>query len=119
MTARVFIAHQQIHLSSGRTKFNLAPAKEWGDLVTLLPPEVELKPDVVLPLLRQGLNTFNAERDYIIAIGHPILIAWTGFVLGHHTNRAKFLDWDRELGIYNVVPFSIIEGDQKCLQTAK
>ena len=122
MTSRVFIPMLPMHWrKDGRPpapKVDLTPAEAYGALYVLLPGRPLPVPRVVLPMLHAGLATFDDDLDYIIAVGHPVLIAWTGLVLAHYTKRARFLDWDSEARAYHIVPLTISEGDTSCLKHA-
>jgi hypothetical protein len=114
MTSRVFIPQYPMHWRrDGRPpapKVDLSPAEAYGLVTVLLPGRPELEPDKVMPLLHTGLRSFNSERDYFLCVGHPVLIAWAGVVLGHYTRHARFLDWDHTARTYTVVPLTITEG---------
>lgn len=119
MTSRVFIPQYPMHWRRnghppGRL-VDLTPAQDYGEITVLLPGKPELVPAKVLPLLHEGLKTFDPKKDYIVPVGHPVLIMWTALVLGRYTNEAQFLDWDRHNQFYNVVPLTITEGIEKCL----
>ncbi len=117
--SRVFIPQYPMHWRrDGRApapKVDLSPAGDYGELITLLPGRPVPVASEVIPLLHAGLATFDAANDYVIAIGHPVLIAWTGMVLGHYTKTARVLDWDGEARAYQIVPLSITEGVNECL----
>lgn len=118
MTSRVFIPQYPMHWRrDGRPpapKVDLSPAEEFGLITVLLPGRPEADAARVLPLLHEGLRTFDPKKDYVIAIGHPVLIAWTGIVLGHYARSARFLDWDQDERRYNVIHLSITEGATPC-----
>lgn len=123
MTSRVFVPQFPMHWRrDGRPpapKVDLTPAEAFGTLTVLLPGRPELVPAQVMPLLHAGLRSFDPKKDYVITVGHPVLIAWMGIVLGHYAQSVRFLDWDQDNRIYNVVPLTITEGVEKCLSIAK
>lgn len=123
MTSRVFVTQYPMHWRrDGRPpapKVDLSPADDYGVLTILLPGRPELDPARVLPLLHAGLKTFDVKKDYMIAVGHPILMMWTGLVLGQYAKQPRFLDWNSDERIYNVVPLTITEETVKCLTSNK
>lgn len=118
MTSRVFIPQYPMHWRSEgdtpRKSKDLLPAQDYGEIIVLLPGKPDLNPAYVMPLLHAGLSTFDAKKDYVLTIGHPVLIAWMGIVLAHYTRTARFLDWDRINKFYNIATLSITEGATKC-----
>lgn len=107
MTARVFIVHETLNKNAGRTK-NLKPAYKYGEVIHLV--QAGLQPDdlsSVLPRMRQLLADFTAE-DYIVPIGHPILIGWATAIAASKTGgKAKLLYWNNNTHAYDPMPGAI------------
>jgi hypothetical protein len=83
---------------------NLEPAKQFGDLVIMLPPNanrLHINPLVVA--LREQMKDFTAE-DAIIAVGDPSLIAAAACIAVRKTGGLlRILKWDRQSSSYIVV----------------
>jgi hypothetical protein len=83
---------------------NLDPAKQFGDLVVMLPPNanrLHINPLVVA--LREQMKDF-APEDYVIAVGDPSLIAAASCIAVKKTNGLlRILKWDRQTSSYIAV----------------
>lgn len=81
---------------------NLEPAKRFGELVTLMPPEANRlhdSPDM-LTLLRAKMLHFT-ENDFVCCVGDPGLIAFAAITASHivgKTGTVQLLKWDRFAG---------------------
>lgn len=75
---------------------NLEPAKEFGDLVVMLPPNanrLHINPLVVA--LREQMKDYGPE-DHIVAVGDPSLIAAAACLATKKTGGLlRILKWDR------------------------
>ena len=79
---------------------NVDPAKQFGEIVVLLPPEATRLHDSpeMLNLLRAKMLSFS-EDDYVCCIGDPGLIAFTAITAARMTGgNVKLLRWDRFAG---------------------
>lgn len=80
---------------------NLDPAKAFGDLVVMLPPNanrLHINPLVVA--LREQMKDFSAE-DHVIAVGDPSLIAAAACIAAKKTGGLlRVLKWDRQSSSY-------------------
>jgi hypothetical protein len=83
---------------------NLEPAKQFGELVIMLPPNanrLHINPLVVA--LREQMKDFTRE-DAIIAVGDPSLIAAAACIAVSKTGGLlRILKWDRQSSSYIVV----------------
>lgn len=83
---------------------NLDPAKQFGEVVTMLPPNanrLHINPLVVA--LREQMKDFSAE-DYIVAVGDPSLIAAAACIAVKKTGGLlRILKWDRQTSSYIAV----------------
>ena len=83
---------------------NLDPAKQFGDIVVMLPPNanrLHIAPLVVA--LREQMKDFTAE-DYVVAVGDPSLIAAASCIATKKTGGLlRILKWDRQTGQYLAV----------------
>ena len=90
---RVFVVHETLDREAGRTK-NLRPAEKYGELVHCV--KAGQQPDDlrgVLGRMREILETFT-EDDFILPIGHPILIGWATALAAKKTlGKVKMLCW--------------------------
>lgn len=80
---------------------NLEPAKTFGELVVMLPPNanrLHINPLVVA--LREQMKDFSAD-DYVIAVGDPSLIAAAACIAARKTGGLlRILKWDRHSSNY-------------------
>lgn len=83
---------------------NLDPAKQFGDVVVMLPPNanrLHINPLVVA--LREQMKDFSDE-DYVVAVGDPSLIAAAACIAVKKTNGLlRILKWDRQTSSYIAV----------------
>jgi len=97
-TPRVFVVQNQ-HRWDARTerlveKYDLSPAREFGELVYLLGPKAApFRPDTVVPELKEKLETFGDE-DFLLLIGNPVLIGLAS-ILAAEANEGSLtmLQW--------------------------
>jgi hypothetical protein len=80
---------------------NLDPAKQFGDLVVMLPPNANrLHINPLIVALREQMKDFSAE-DFIVAVGDPSLIAASACIAARRTGGLlRILKWDRQAGSY-------------------
>jgi hypothetical protein len=80
---------------------NLDPAKQFGDLVVMLPPNanrLHINPLVVA--LREQMKDFGPE-DHVVAVGDPSLIAVAACIAAKKTGGIlRILKWDRQSSSY-------------------
>lgn len=80
---------------------NLEPAKSFGEVVVMLPPNanrLHINPLVVA--LREQMKDFSAD-DYIVAVGDPSLIAAAACIAAKKTGGLlRILKWDRQTSTY-------------------
>lgn len=87
---------------------NLEPAKEFGELIVMLPPNANrLHTNPLVMALREQMREFSAE-DYIVAVGDPSLIAAASCIATRCTNGLlRILKWDRLSSSYIPVEMQI------------
>lgn len=87
-----------------RPRYNLDPAKKWGKLRVLLHDRMTLaEPNRTVAKLALLLSTFS-DDDYLLCIGHPVLIGWaTTIAAAHNNGRIKQLVWSGERQDYAVI----------------
>ncbi|HEX8552788.1 MAG TPA: hypothetical protein VF681_14670 [Abditibacteriaceae bacterium] len=86
---------------------DIEPARKFGELVTLLPPEASRlrdSPDM-LALLRERLEGAK-ESDFLCCIGDPGLIAFAAIAMSQQTRgMVRLLKWDRHAREYIVLRY--------------
>lgn len=89
-------------------KYNLEPAKVFGDLQELLTPYAKpFAPKVVIDELYQKLDNFT-DHDYILCIGNPILMSLAVTVATDINNgRVKLLQWHGHTEQYIPIAFDL------------
>ena len=75
---------------------NLDYAKQFGDIVVMLPPNANrLHINPLVTALREQMRDYSTE-DYIVAVGDPSLIAAASCIAARKTNGLlRILKWDR------------------------
>lgn len=75
---------------------NLSPARSFGELHVMLPPEANrLHTAPLIAALREKMADYRAH-DYIVAVGDPSLIMAAGCIAARKTGgRLRVLKWDR------------------------
>jgi hypothetical protein len=95
---RVFVPHQPSRLQDGLwiPTINLDPAKEWGEVVIMLPPQANrLQTANIVKAMKERMGDFN-EDDYLVAVGDPTLLAAAAMIASRKTGGVtKLLKWDR------------------------
>lgn len=80
-----------------KPKFNLDPAKQYGELVFLLSPmNVPSNPKAAIGKLRKKLSNFS-DQDHLLLIGSPCFIGWSVAIAADiNDGRVKVLQWNGE-----------------------
>lgn len=84
-------------------RFNIEPARDYGELNVLWPEGqgATYATGAAIGRLKVELSKFNYEKDYLLLIGDPVLIAITAAVVSYWTNgRFNLLKWDRQESKY-------------------
>lgn len=105
--SRVFIVHETLTRQGGRTK-NLQPARQFGEFIHLVNPGPQPEDLAsVLPQIKYRLMEFTPD-DYLIPIGHPILIGWATAIAADNTGGSvKLLYWNNNKHCYETMPAKI------------
>ena len=87
---------------------NLDPAKTFGEVVVMLPPNANrLHINPLIVALRDQMKEFT-EDDYIVAVGDPSLIAAASCIAVRKTGGLlRILKWDRQTRAYIPVEVNI------------
>ena len=89
-------------------KFNLEPAREFGEIVVLLPyGDVMLAPQPMVRKLKQSLKDF-CDDDYLLPTGDPTVIGMVvAIAASMNRGQVKILRWDGRARQYNVLKYTI------------
>ncbi len=87
---------------------NLDPARLYGDIVVMLPPEASRLPMAkVKPLMEEMMNEYTKE-DCVMAVGDPTVYAVATCLAAIKTNGLlRMLKWDRLSSSYNLVEIQL------------
>jgi hypothetical protein len=104
---KVFITNEPFRIDErgiARPIFNMEPAREYGDLVVLVPAGVNLLSTVpMIRTLRDKLRNFS-EDDYLMAVGDPsTMVAAAAIAAEINNGRFKLLKWDKASRRYDAV----------------
>jgi len=104
----VYVVQNQHQLTHGKRsvpRFDLSPAKKFGELKFLL--ESSASPlKHVLPLidLHDALKNYRAECDFLLLTGNPVLIGWAVAIAADYAHgRVVCLQWENSTRSYQVV----------------
>lgn len=90
---------------------NILPAKDFGDLEVLLPPNsnIVLSPGPTVRRLKKGLAKFNDE-DYLLLMGDPAAIG-IACAVASRANHGKMnlLKWDRLSSEYFPIEVNLVK----------
>ena len=109
---RVFVTQESVRKNNNGElipMFDLTPAAEYGNIITLLPrgPGVTLNTGLVVQHLKQKLSDF-CDDDYILPIGDPTAFMLAALVAGKFNNgKVKVLKWDREIHNYMMIQLEV------------
>lgn len=74
---------------------NIEPAKKFGELHVMLPPEANrLELTTIVGLLKRMMADFG-PKDYLVALGDPSVIALSAVMAERAAGRLRLLKWDR------------------------
>jgi hypothetical protein len=97
----------KVYVVSETTQHNVTPAMQYGEIVTILPPNAQILFSVVpvVSRIKRKLENFSDE-DYLVLIGDPSAIGIVCAAAAAKNNgRFKLLKWDRREKLY--VPMQI------------
>lgn len=88
---------------------NIDPAREYGDVKVMLPPEAaRLETATQVKLLKDAMVDYGPE-DYILAIGNPVIIAITAAIADRASSPLRILQWDKVTRRYQLLQAEIDE----------
>ena len=105
--AKVFVVQETM-------RHNVLPAQQFGDLVFLLPPQVQIgfSPGPMVTRMKRVLRDFT-DQDYLLLIGDPAAMAVAGALAAKHNNgRFKLLKWDKREMKYYPIQVEVNKGER-------
>lgn len=104
---RVFITQNPMRRNVNQElvhKYDLSPAREYGNLEVLLPAgPVLIDPDSAILKLRERLDGFTS-KDWLLALGDPVVIAAASAIVADvNDGVVPLLVWDRQIKRYLAV----------------
>lgn len=97
----------KVYVVSETTQHNVTPALQYGEIVTILPPNAQILFSVVPAVnrIKRKLENFSDE-DYLVLIGDPSAIGIVcSAAAAKNSGRFKLLKWDRREKLY--VPIQV------------
>ena len=107
----VYVIQHIAGSQAGTPKINIIGAKDYGDLVFLLPEfsQMIFSPGPLVYKLRQGLKNFK-EGDHLLLTGDPALIGVACSIVSDITNgKYNLLKWDKQEKKYYPISISLYE----------
>lgn len=87
---------------------NLTPVGEYGEINTLLPSGMNYpEAGSILAQIVPKLEAFRPDRDYLLPLGDPMVMAAAAAVLGARHSTFRLLKWDRIHKRYFVFTFQL------------
>lgn len=105
--ARVYITQNPMRRNVHQElvhKYDLTPAREYGDLQVLLPSgPVLISPEAAIRTLREKLEGFR-PHDWLLCLGDPVVIAAASAIVAEVNDGViPVLVWDRQVKKYLTV----------------
>ena len=103
MIGRVFAAQISLVRKNSRRvpKYDLSAAEMYGEVIPVVEGEIKDSGELKA-IIRQRLQDFNGDTDFILAIGDPAVMMAIGTYLGQKLDVQKYrvLKWDRHVEKY-------------------
>lgn len=81
--------------------FDFSAAAQYGELTPILEPgEHPMFLARFAPKIRAALADFDGDRDFLLAVGDPGVIAICSGLILRRQKYMKMLKWDRKMRIY-------------------
>jgi len=107
---RVFVVNEPMRWDGQRRCMvrarDITPAYEFGELIFLTPGgDPPINPQESIDQMTSNLSKFNfTEDDYLLPIGHPLLIAWAAAIAARMAGgKLKLLHWQSRTCTYAAV----------------
>ena len=107
----VYVIQHIAGSQAGTPKINIVGAKDYGDLVFLLPEfsQMIFSPGPLVYKLRQGLKDFTT-KDYLLLTVDPAIIEVACSIVSDITNgKYKLLKWDKQERKYYPIEINLYE----------
>ena len=107
----VYVIQHIAGSQAGTPKINIIGAKDYGNLVFLLPEfsQMIFSPGPLIYKLRQGLKDFK-EGDHLLLTGDPALIGVACSIVSDITNgKYNLLKWDKQERKYYPISINLYE----------
>ena len=107
----VYVIQHIAGSQAGTPKINIIGAKDYGDLVFLLPEfsQMIFSPGPLVYKLRQGLKNFK-EGDHLLLTGDPAIIGVACSIVSDITNgKYNLLKWDKQERAYYPIEINLYE----------
>ncbi len=101
----------KVFVTSETQQHNVTPALQFGEIITILPPNSQVLFSVVptVSRIKRKLDKFTDE-DYLVLIGDPAVIGIVCSVAAAKNNgRFKVLKWDRREKLYVPIQIDIFQ----------
>lgn len=92
-----------------RNKYDITPAREYGELVILLQPGNLYRDDMAAAMRRMEETLVDfSDQDHLLAIGDPVAIAAAVLIAGRsNKGQVSMLKYDRFAGKYSSYGISV------------
>lgn len=88
--------------------YDFTRAATFGALTSILDKDDRtLFPERIIPKVRAALADFNADTDYLVAVGDPSVIAICSGIILRRSKNMKMLRWDRRSSDYIVLDIDV------------
>lgn len=105
----------RVYVSQEQRFFNYSDAERYGEVHFLTQHEFNglrnsLRNQRVIEEIRNGLDSFRPDRDFLVLTGSPTTIGYTFFLAmlkasSKSVGRLNILQWDRESATYKLINF--------------
>lgn len=112
--AIVYVTQEVPRDPDGAPRLNLTPALQYGNLIFLTPAVIqnyEIQEHLVT--LREALNNYDGEKDYLLCLGNPTVQCLAAIAAGEVSPVVTFLMWDRIRKFYYPVKINLEESDDE------
>lgn len=101
----VFITNQPMKYSREHESYTLAvdlrPAERFGKMIFLTEAGEPAEDGEWLPMMQELLRKFNPLTDYLLPVGHPMLIVAASAIVGAQgATSVRILRWSRSARDY-------------------
>jgi hypothetical protein len=98
ISSKVYVTQIPARLEQGRWApiVDISPAAAYGELKVMLPSGLNFHaPAPVIQQLKLELREFDGERDYLLPLGDPLIMAAAAALIARHSRSFRMLKWDR------------------------